>query len=78
MYFNPITKINFDLSHEGKVKLIVYDLLGREIQKLVNNEFRAAGRHLMEFNGNNLSSGVYFYRLEVNDFVQTRRMILVK
>jgi tetratricopeptide (TPR) repeat protein len=76
--FNPITKINFDLSHEGKVKLIVYDLLGREIQKLVNNEFRAAGRHLMEFNGNNLSSGVYFYRLEVNDFVQTRRMILVK
>ena len=76
--FNPVTKINFDLSQEGRVKLIVYDLLGREIIKLVNNELRSAGRHLVEFNGNNLSSGVYFYRLEVNDFVLTLRMILIK
>ena len=76
--FNPVTKIKFELPQEGKVMLIVYDLLGREILKLVNNELRAAGRHLVEFNGHNLSSGVYFYRLEVNDFVQTKRMILIK
>ena len=76
--FNPTTKINFDLPNDSKVSLIIYDLLGREIIKLVNNEFRTAGSYTIEFNAGSLSSGVYFYRLEAGDFVQTKRMVLVK
>lgn len=75
--FNPITKISFDLPEEGKVKLIIYDVTGKEIVKLVN-EFRSAGRYTADFNGANLSSGIYFYRLEANNFVQTKRMMLIK
>ncbi len=76
--FNPITKISFDLPIEGKVNLIVYDLLGREIIKLVNNEFKTSGNYIVEFNGINLTSGIYFYKLESNNFVQTRKMVLIK
>jgi hypothetical protein len=76
--FNPTTKINFDLPEDGKVNLIVYDILGREIIKLVNDEFKTAGKYSTEFKGINLASGVYFYRLETNDFVQTKRMVLIK
>jgi hypothetical protein len=76
--FNPVTKISFDLPEDGNVKLIIYDMLGREVMKLVNNELKTAGRYRVEFNGVNLSSGVYFYRLEVNKFVQTKRMVLIK
>ncbi len=80
---NPITKINFELPKENKISLIVYDLLGREIIKLVNNELTTAGKYSVEFNGTNLSSGVYFYRLEATEnniekFVETKRMVLVK
>jgi len=76
--FNPITKINFDLPEAGRVKLIIYDMLGREITRLVNDELKTAGKYTMEFNGVNLASGVYFYRLEANKFVQTKRMVLIK
>ncbi|MDQ3022103.1 MAG: hypothetical protein M3R36_16250 [Bacteroidota bacterium] len=58
-------------------------MLGREVIRLINNEFKIAGRYTMEFIGSNLSSGVYFYRLETRDgqadkFVQTKRMVLIK
>ncbi len=76
--FNPKTNINFDLPEEGKIKLIIYDILGREIIRLVNNELKTAGKYTVEFNGTNLASGVYFYRLEANKFAQTKRMVLVK
>lgn len=76
--FNPSTKINFDLPVDGKANLVIYDMLGREIMKLVNNELKTAGRYTIEFNGVNFASGVYFYRLEVNNFVQTKRMVLLK
>ncbi len=76
--FNPVTKINFDLPEVGRVKLIIYDMLGKEITRLVNDELKTAGRYTMEFNGVNLASGVYFYRLEANKFVQTKRMVLIK
>jgi hypothetical protein len=75
--FNPVTKITFALPVQGLVSLKVYDITGREIAKLVN-EVKPAGYHSVEFNGNSLSSGVYFYRIEANDFVQTRKMLLVK
>ena len=79
--FNPTTKINFDLPKDSKVSLTVYDLLGREIIKLVNNVFRTAGSYTIEFNAGSLSSGVYFYRLETegeNKFIMAKRMILIK
>jgi len=76
--FNPVTKINFDLPKEGLVKLKVYDLLGREIAVLVNNEFKQPGRYTVEFNGTNLASGIYFYRIETKEFIQTKKMVLVK
>jgi hypothetical protein len=60
------------------VNLVVYDLLGREVKRLVNNEFKVAGRYTYDFNGSSLPSGVYFYRLETEGFANTKRMMLVK
>ncbi|MBK6504576.1 MAG: T9SS type A sorting domain-containing protein [Ignavibacteria bacterium] len=76
--FNPATKISFDLPQDSKVTLIVYDLLGREVKRLVNNEFKVAGKYTYDFNAASLSSGVYFYRLETEGFVNTKRMMLIK
>ncbi|HMS65733.1 MAG TPA: T9SS type A sorting domain-containing protein, partial [Ignavibacteria bacterium] len=79
--FNPKTKITFDLPVDAKVKLIIYDMLGKEIIRLVNNEFRSVGRYKVDFNGSNLSSGVYFYKLETEgekNFSLTKRMVLIK
>lgn len=75
--FNPSTKISFALPKAGNVKLVVFDLLGREIRTLVN-EFRTAGNHTVEFNASNLASGVYFYRIEAGDFTATKKMLLIK
>lgn len=75
--FNPSTIIKYQLLNEGPVKLRVYDILGREVKLLVD-EFQTNGRYEVEFNGNNLPSGIYFYRLEANDFVDSKKMLLVK
>ncbi|MGV8017037.1 MAG: T9SS type A sorting domain-containing protein [Ignavibacteria bacterium] len=76
--FNPTTKIAFDLPKDAKVKLVIYDILGREIKTLIHNEFRTAGKYITEFNGSNLASGVYFYRLQTNDYVSVKKMVLIK
>jgi len=79
--FNPNTKINYELPKEGKVKLVIYDILGREIKTLVNNEFKQAGRYTVEFNGTQYASGVYFYRIQVEDgkgYTAVKKMVLVK
>jgi hypothetical protein len=79
--FNPTTKIQYALPKDGKVQLVIYDILGREMAKLVNNEFKSAGRYVSEFNGSRLASGIYFYRILVNDgkdFTQVKKMVLVK
>ena len=76
--FNPATKISFDLPQDSKVNLVVYDLLGREVSRLVNNEFKVAGTYTFDFNAASLSSGVYFYRLETEGFTNTKRMMLIK
>ncbi len=76
--FNPVTKINFELPEDATVNITVYDLLGREVVKLINNDFRKAGVYTVEFTAKNLSSGVYFYRIEAGSFIQTKRMILLK
>jgi hypothetical protein len=62
---------------ESLVKIKVYDLLGSEISTLVN-EYRTAGNYEVEFNASTLSSGVYFYRLQAGDFVETKKAVLLK
>lgn len=75
--FNPITKINYDIAKTGFVSLKVYDILGDEVAVLVN-EMMNPGLYIIDFNASNLSSGTYFYRLEVNGFVDTKKMIVLK
>ncbi len=80
--FNPVTKINFSLPTSGNVTLKVYDILGREVRILLNR-FTKAGKYVVDFNGNNLASGVYFYKLNAegtdgSKFSDVKRMILVK
>jgi hypothetical protein len=75
--FNPVTKINFAIPKQGFVTLKVYDMLGREVTKLVN-EVKQAGTYSVDFDATRLSSGVYFYKLEAGGFVDTKRMVLVK
>jgi hypothetical protein len=75
--FNPVTKINFAIPKQGFVTLKVYDMLGREVTKLVN-EVKQAGTYSVDFDATRLSSGVYFYKLEAGSFVDTKRMVLVK
>ncbi|MCI0472974.1 MAG: T9SS type A sorting domain-containing protein, partial [Ignavibacteria bacterium] len=79
--FNPTTKIAFDLPRDAKVKLIIYDILGRELKTLINNEFKSAGKYISEFNGSSLASGIYFARILVNDgkeFAAVKKMVLIK
>jgi hypothetical protein len=75
--FNPSTKISYGIQEAGVVNLKVYDILGSEVVTLVN-EHKSAGNYEINFGKNELASGVYIYRLTVNNFVQTRKMILEK
>lgn len=75
--FNPSTSISFSIPQSGNVKLAVYNLLGQEIAILVN-EFREAGNYNVEFDANNLNSGVYLYKLEANGLTFTKKMTLLK
>ena len=76
--FNPTTVINFGLPKSGLVKLVVYDILGRTVVTLVNNEFKEAGSYKVDFNAANLASGVYFYRIDAGDFTSVKKMLLIK
>jgi hypothetical protein len=75
--FNPTTNIRFDLPKDSDVNLVVYDLMGREVAKLVNNRLNA-GYYTINFNAANLPSGVYIYRLKAGDFVSTKKLMLLK
>jgi len=75
--FNPTTKINFALPKQGFVTMKVYDILGRVVRTLVN-EYKNAGNYITEFDGTNLSSGVYFYKLTADNFSNVKKMILIK
>jgi hypothetical protein len=80
--FNPVTKIKFDIpanvkSRTSNVKVIVYDILGREIATLVNEQLKP-GVYEASWDGSNYSSGVYFYSLVTEGFTQTKRMVLLK
>ena len=75
--FNPSTTIEYNLVNAGPVKLVVYDLLGREIATIIN-EVQNAGTHSVTFDASRLVSSVYFYKLEAGDFVSLKKMILIK
>lgn len=75
--FNPVTRINYSIPLGGLVKIEIYDLLGEEIHSLVREE-KSAGHYSVNFEGRNLSSGVYFYRLQVGSFINTKKLILLK
>jgi hypothetical protein len=76
--FNPTTKINFELPADSKVTMVIYDISGREVAKVLNNEFKNAGYHTADFNATKLSSGIYFYRLTADNFSVTKKMMLIK
>jgi len=75
--FNPKTVISYELPVTGNALLKVFDVLGNEVAELVN-EKQNAGSYSVEFDGSNFSSGVYFYKLTAGEFVETKRMILLK
>jgi hypothetical protein len=75
--FNPQTMIGFALPQSAQVRLVVYDMLGREVARLLEGTL-SAGRHEVVFDASGLPTGVYLYRLEADGFVQTRRMLLIK
>ncbi len=69
--------IKYQIPNDGIVKLAVYDVLGREVNLLVNN-FQPAGAYEVKFNASTLASGVYFYRLTAGDFDEIKKMMVVK
>ncbi len=80
--FNPVTKIKFDIPVHGNTnsvstKLIIYDVLGREVSMLINSQL-VPGSYEIEFNASDCTSGIYFYRLQAGDFLETKKMILSK
>ena len=75
--FNPSTNISYQLPGSTNVKLIVYNILGEEIKVMVN-EKQDAGVYQIKFDGTNLPSGEYFYRLEAGNFIETKKLVLLK
>ena len=75
--FNPITNIRYELLKSGLVNLVVFDVLGREIELLVN-EKQNAGTYEITFNASQYSSGIYFYRLTTDNFSDTKKMLMIK
>jgi surface protein len=76
--FNPSTVISFELSEPTEVRLEIFDMIGRKIATLINNEARRPGRYTVQFDASNLTSGTYMYRLSAGQFVKTRKMMLIK
>lgn len=75
--FNPLTTIEFALPVSGKVRLSLYDILGRQVREIASGFFNA-GKHKVKLDASNLSSGVYYYKLEANDFISVKKLILMK
>ena len=74
--FNPQTTIKFAVPKSEQVTLKIYDLLGREVWSY--KDFKTAGNYSVTFDGSNLASGVYFYRIEAGNFIESKKMVLVK
>lgn len=75
--FNPVTKIKFDIARNSNVKLIIYDVTGREVLK-ITDAYMTAGSYSYQWNASAFSSGIYFYKLETESYSDVKKMILVK
>ncbi len=75
--FNPSTVIGYQLAKSSSVKVTIYDILGNEVVQLVNG-VQSAGYHSVTFNARNLASGMYFYKIQASNFIQTKKMVLLK
>ena len=75
--FNPETVIRYSIPQAEEVSLVVYNLIGEKVALLINGNM-PAGNHGVTWDAANLPSGIYFYRLQAGDFVQTRKMVLLK
>jgi len=81
--FNPVTEIRFDLSQGGRVSLLIYDVAGRLVRTLLDQDLSAGRNHSAVWNGlddhdRSVASGVYFYRLDAGDKLLTRKMVVMK
>jgi hypothetical protein len=75
--FNPITNISYSIPKPSYVTIKIYDILGNEITTLVD-DYETVGKYNIEFNGHNLSSGIYLYRMQANNFSETKKIVLLK
>lgn len=75
--FNPSTKIKFSIAKESKVNLSIYNLLGERVQELMNKEMKP-GYHEVEFDANELASGIYLYKIKAGSFVESKKMVFIK
>lgn len=76
--FNPSTSIKFELPQNTFVTLIIYNSIGEEVARLVDNEYKNAGRYSLNFDGSNLASGIYFYSIDAGSFKDVKKMVLIK
>jgi hypothetical protein len=76
--FNPVTHIRFSVAERNQVRLSIFDILGREIAVLLNNEIRDRGKYEISFDATDLPSGIYFYKLQAGGFMEMRKMNLIK
>jgi hypothetical protein len=75
--FNPVTTIRFEVPVSQNVELAVFDMLGRQV-KVLYNDMAPAGIVAVDFNAEGLSSGVYFYRLKTENFIESKKLLLLK
>jgi hypothetical protein len=75
--FNPKTNIKFNIATLGDVKIVIYDVVGREVQIIVNEKLQP-GTYEVTFNGSNLASGIYFYKFTAGEFASTKKMLMIK
>jgi len=75
--FNPVTNIKYSIPENSFVELKIYNILGQEIKTLVN-EFKNAGNYMVVFNGSDLPSGIYFYKINYKNASIVKRMLLIK
>lgn len=75
--FNPVTKINFSVPNSSKVTLKIYNNMGQEVESLVNEKLNA-GSYQVDWNAVNFNSGVYYYKIQTEGFIETRKMLLIK
>ena len=75
--FNPLTKIKYQIPQLNNVSIKIYDILGKVVANLVNEE-KPSGEYEVEFDGRDLPSGIYFYQLKAGSYIQTKKMVLLK